>query len=151
MQEILETNGSIAFALQTMITLLSSMAYYDQMGQFDKWTQAEVTFFETAQVPVHYVGFAVVTITVVAHCILVVYCVSLFIRETTLSRIGASWSAVAQVATGDVMGYLEHATQASDSEVQARLKADGKKASKVYLEEVDGKVSVSIIGKHGET
>lgn len=44
-QEILKTNGSIAFALQTMITLLTSMAYYDQMGQFDKWTQAELTSF----------------------------------------------------------------------------------------------------------
>lgn len=150
MQEILRTNGSIAFALQTMITLLSSMAYYDQMGQFDKRTQAEVTFFKTAQVPVGYVGFAVVTITVAAHCILVGYCVSLFIRETTLSRIGASWSAVAQVATGDVMGYLEHATQASDKDVQAKLRADGKKASRVCLEEVDGKASVSIIGKDVE-
>ncbi|KAK7700360.1 hypothetical protein SLS64_010968 [Diaporthe eres] len=72
-QDILKTNGSIAFALQTMITLLSSMAYYDQMGRFDKWTQAE-----------------------------------------------------------------------------ARLKADGKGSSKVCLEEVDGQVSVSIIGNDEE-
>lgn len=150
MQEILQTNGSIAFALQTMITLLSSMAYYDQMAQFDKWTQAEVTFFKTAQVPVGYVGFAVVAITVLAHCILVAHCVSLFLRKTTLSRLGASWSAVAQVATGDVMEYLEHATQASDNEVQARLKADGKESSKVCLEEVDGQVSVLITGKDEE-
>lgn len=133
-----------------MITLLSSMTYYDQMGQFDKWTQAEVTFFETAQVPVGYVGFAVVTATVVAHCILVIYCVAIFIRKTTLSRIGASWSAVAQVATGDVMGYLEHATQASDDDFQARLKADGKERSKVCLEEVDGQVSVCIVAKDEE-
>lgn len=150
MQEILQTNGSNAFALQTMITLLSSMAYYDQMAQFDRWTQAEVTFFKTAQVPVGYFGFAVVTGTVIAHCILVAYCVSLFLRKTTRSRLGASWSAVAQVATGDVMEYLEHATQASDSDFQARLKADGKESSKVCLEEVDGQVSVSIIGKDEE-
>lgn len=150
MQEILRTNGSIAFALQTMITLLSSMAYYDQMSQFDKWTQAEVTFFETAQVPVGHVGFAVVTGTVIAHCILVAYCVSLFLRKTSLSRLGASWSAVAQVATGDVMEYLGHATQASDNDFQARLKTDGKESSKACLEEVDGQVSVSIIRKDEE-
>lgn len=150
MQEILQTNGSIAFALQTMLTLLSSMAYYDQMGQFDKWTQAEMTFFQTAQVPVGYVGFTVVTLTVLAHCILVAYCVSLFLRKTTLSRLGASWSAVAQVATGDVMDYLEHAMLASDNDIQARLKADGKKSSKVRLEEVDGQVSISIIRKDEE-
>jgi hypothetical protein len=33
-QEILRTGGSIAFALQTMITLLSGMAYYDQVSNF---------------------------------------------------------------------------------------------------------------------
>lgn len=150
MQEILKTNGSIAFALQTMITLFSSMAYYDQMGQFDKWTQAKVTFFQTAQVPVGYFGFAVVTITVIGHCILVAYCVLLFLRKTALSRLGASWSAVAQVATGDVREYLGQATQASDDDFQARLKADGKHSSKVCLEEVDGQVSISIIGKDEE-
>lgn len=149
-QEILKTNGSIAFALQTMITLLSSMAYYDQMGQFDKWTQAELTSFKTAQVPVGCAGFAVVTITVMAHCILVTHCVSLFLRKTSLSRISASWSAVAQVATGDVMEYLEHSTHASDDNLQARLKADGVEASKVRLEEVDGQVTISIIGKNGQ-
>lgn len=150
MQEILKTNGSIAFAFQTMITLLSSMAYYDQMVQFDKWTQGEVTFFQTAQIPVGYVGFAVVSITVAAHCILVAYCVSLFLRKTTLSRLGASWSAVAQVATGDVREYLGQATQARDNEFQARLKADGKDSSKVCLEEVNGQVSISIIRKDEE-
>lgn len=150
MQEILKTNGSIAFALQTLITLLSSMAYYDQMDYFDKWTRAEVTLFQTAQVPVGYFGVAVVKITVMAHCILVAYCVSLFLRKTTLSRLGASWSAVAQVATGDVMEYLENATQASDNDIQARLKADGRISSKVCLEEVDGQVCIFIIGKDEE-
>lgn len=150
MQEILKTNGSIAFALQTMITLLSSMVYYDQMDYFDKWTRAEVTFFQTAQVPVGYLGFTAVMVTIIAHCILVAYCVSLFLQKTTLSRLGASWSAVAQVATGDVREYLEQATQGSDNDFQARLKADGKKSSKVCLEEVDGQVSISIIGKDEE-
>lgn len=150
MQEILKTNGSTAFALQTMITLFSSMAYYDQLGQFDKWTQAEVTFFQTTQVPVGYIGFTVVTVTVIAHCILVSYCVSLFLQKTTLSRLGASWSAVAQVATGDVMKYLEQATQASDNDIRARLKEDGEKSSKACLEEVDGQVCISIIGKDEE-
>lgn len=150
MQDILKTNGSIAFALQTMITLFSSMAYYDQLGHFDKWTQAEVTFFQTAQVPVGYVGFTVVTVTVIAHCMLVAYCVSLFLQKTTLSRLGASWSAVAQVATGDVKKYLEQATQASDNDIQARLKAEGKKSSKVCLEEVDGQIAISVMGKDKE-
>lgn len=51
-QEILRTGGSIAFALQTMITLLSSNIYYDQMGQFDKVTEANTTMYQVASVPV---------------------------------------------------------------------------------------------------
>jgi hypothetical protein len=110
--EILQTNGSIAFALQTMITLLNSMAYYDQMGQFDKWTRAEMTSFKIVQVPTGYVGFSVVVITVTAHCVLMAYCVWLFIQNTAFSRLGASWSAVAQVATGDVWGLLDQSKAA---------------------------------------
>lgn len=141
------TNGSISFALQTMITLLSSMAYYDQMSQFDKWTQAEVTSFTTTQVPVGYVGLVVVMITVAAHCVLVAYCVSLFLRKTMLSRLGASWSAVAQVATGDVVRYLGHATQASDIDIRNRLKTDGLESSRVFLKDINGQVSISISGR----
>lgn len=143
----MRSNGSIAFALQTMITLLSSVTYYHQVGQFDKWTQAELTSFVTTQVPVSYVGFTVVMITVTAHCILVTYCVSLFLRNTALSRLGASWSAVAQVATGDVLGYLGHATQASDNDFHDRLKADGLESSKACLGEIDEQVSIFIGGK----
>lgn len=130
-----------------MLTLLSSMSYYDQLDQFDMFGRAGLTSFEIAQVPTRFVGFAVVTITVVAHCILLAYCMSLFLRNTTSSRLGASWSAVAQVATCHVLGYLQHATQASDNDFQTRLKADGLDSSKVCLEEIEGQGSISISGK----
>lgn len=120
------------------------------MGQFDKWTQAQLTSFETAQVPVSYVGFAVATITVAAHCILVACCVSLSLRKTTLSRLGSSWSAAAQAITGDVMGYLGDTTQASDDDFQSRLKADGTNSSKIRLEEANGQVSISMLRKDEE-
>lgn len=133
-----------------MITILSSMAYYDQIGQFDKWTQAELSFFKSAQVPVGCAGFTVVVLTVTFHCILMAYCVSLFLRNTTWSRLGASWSAVAQVATGDVLGYLKHATEAGDNDFQARLNADGLESSKVLMKEVGGEISICISAKDKE-
>lgn len=147
LQEILKTDGSIAFALQTMITLLSSMIYHETLSQFQLWTEAELTSFATTQVPVGYAGFVVVMITIAAHFVLVAYCLALFFRNTALSRLGASWSSIAQVATGDFTGYLGHATQASDDDIQTRLKEDGFKSSKVCLKEIDGRVSIFICGK----
>lgn len=146
-QEILKTGGTIAFALQTMITMLSSMAYYEQMGQFDKWTQAEISYYQPAEVPVGYAGLAVVLAAVTVHGILVSYCVALFLQKTSLTRLGANWSTIAQVATGDVGGLLKDATTASDDDVQKRLKTEGAALSKVRLEETDEKASISVIGK----
>lgn len=150
LQEIFKTGGTIAFALQTMITVLSSMAYYEQMGQFDKWTLADLSSFETAEVPVGYTGLAVVLATVTAHGILVSYCLSLFLRKTKLTRLGASWIAIAQVATGDVRGLLTHATKSSDDEFKERLKTDGITLSEARLQEADGKASVSIVEEYKE-
>lgn len=146
-QEILKTGGTIAFAIQTMITMLSSMAYYEQMGQFDKWTQAEMSYYQTAEVPVGYAGLAVVLAMVTAHGILVSYCLVLFLRKTNLTRLGANWSAIAQVAAGDIAGLLKHATKASDDDVQKILKTDGMTLSKVRLDETGEKACISIIGK----
>ncbi|KAK4179161.1 hypothetical protein QBC36DRAFT_323291 [Triangularia setosa] len=47
-QEILGEGGSIAFALQSMITLLSSISYYDQLAQFNNFTMSEQAFYVIA-------------------------------------------------------------------------------------------------------
>ncbi|CAJ2514122.1 Uu.00g022410.m01.CDS01 [Anthostomella pinea] len=107
-QETLQTGGSTAFALQTAITLLSSMAYYDQIGQFDKLADAQQTFWVVADAPVGHHGLAVVVASMVAHVLVTVVILFMFLRQTSLSRLGASWSTMAQGLSGDASEYLNH-------------------------------------------
>lgn len=50
-QEILKTGGRLSFALQSVLTLLASMAYYDQTPAFDLVTPTNQTYFVPAQIP----------------------------------------------------------------------------------------------------
>jgi hypothetical protein len=61
-QEMVATGGSVAFALQAMITVLSRKAYYDQIAHFDNNQPVEVAYFIMANTPQHYWGFLAVSI-----------------------------------------------------------------------------------------
>jgi hypothetical protein len=84
----LRTGGSIAFALQSTITLLASMAYYDQLAQFDNSAPVQHTFFITANVLQHYRGFLAVMIVLAMHVLLVAYVVTWFARTLRYSMLG---------------------------------------------------------------
>jgi hypothetical protein len=135
-QEILRTGGSIAFAMQTMITLLSSMTYYDQMGQFDKSTAANITLFQIASVPVAYRGFVIVMVMLGIHFVTLATIVLLFLRRTFFSRLGACWSTLAKVGAGDVAEHLRYSTLLSDDQVQKEMQRHAVGHDKVQLEEV---------------
>ncbi len=72
-------------ALQSLITLLSSIAYYDQLARFEDNTVTAQTFFVVANVPVSARGFIVVAVTVGAHLILAGVILAIFLKETRLS------------------------------------------------------------------
>lgn len=133
-QEILRTGGTIAFALQTMITLLSGMVYYDQMGQFDKVTAADMTMFQVASVPTAHRGFVVVAAMLLVHLGTVATILLLFLRRTSFSRLGACWSTLAQVGTGDVARHLGYSTLLSDGQVEEEMRKHGIGHEKVHLE-----------------
>ncbi|KAI3321479.1 hypothetical protein HD806DRAFT_502678 [Xylariaceae sp. AK1471] len=139
-QEILRTGGSMAFALQTMITLLSGMAYYDQIGQFDKVAEIRESLYEVADVPVGHLGLSIVIVTMLLHIIVSTIILFLFLRHTSLSRLGATWSTLAQGSSGDASVYLDHAELLSDKEIEKKMESDGVKDSRVRLEEQDGRV-----------
>lgn len=62
------TNGSAATALSTIITILASMAYYDQFPNFAETTHnVSTTYFEPFLFPQSFRGFTVVLAIVVVH------------------------------------------------------------------------------------
>jgi len=144
LQEILHTGGSMAFTLQTMITLLSSMAYYDQIGQFDNVSLIEQTFFAVTNVPVSARGFILVTVIAVIHLSLVIMVLILFLRGTHLSQVGAAWSAIAQVVQGDGKPYIEQAALSGDAKIEEIMVKDGLRSSRAGIKKVDGRV-ISVV------
>ncbi|KAK3938502.1 hypothetical protein QBC46DRAFT_317605 [Diplogelasinospora grovesii] len=143
-QEILRNGGSVAFAVQSVITLLSSMAYYDQIGQFDKQAMTQQTFYVLVNVPTSYRGFVAVAATVTAHIAVMAIVWTMFVRQTRYSRIGGSWSALSQgIAIGEWGArYLRDAKLMSDDEVKERMKKDGLAGMRVGVTEVDGTLEI---------
>ncbi|KAE9371693.1 hypothetical protein N431DRAFT_441660 [Stipitochalara longipes BDJ] len=90
-QEIIETGGPIAFALQSMITVLSSMAYYDQILQFDNNQTTQVDYIVIANTRRYCRGRLAVCIALIVHLALIVVVTLLFAKESRLSMLGNTW------------------------------------------------------------
>ena len=132
-QEIVGRGGSVAFAIQSLITLLSSMAYYDQIGQFDNIDAVEVSAFRTTNVPTRWRGWLAVTIHLVLHLVLSWVVLYWFVQGTKYTLLGESWQGLAQAVTAETMPYLEKATEMNDDEVKEQMTRDGLKKRRVKL------------------
>jgi hypothetical protein len=78
--DILANNGSLAQAFSSVITVLSSMAYYDQFAQFSKSVNTTQVFFTTVLYPQTYRGFIAYVGVIAIHL-----CVVTFITTTFTS------------------------------------------------------------------
>ncbi|KAH8891460.1 hypothetical protein GQ53DRAFT_746570 [Thozetella sp. PMI_491] len=141
-QEIMLSGGSVAFALQTMLTLLSSMAYYDTAAQFDAVAPADVSFFVVASVPLSWRGFIVVAVTMAAHLAITIALLIKFLWDTQFSRVGATWSALAQGSYGETEAWLAGAELASDQGVESSMETEGVTSVVVGLAAENGRVGI---------
>lgn len=101
------TNRSPSIALQSIITTLAGIEYYNRLQQFDKSDPVSQVFFVDAITPggaygqrrttLPY-GFIAVMAFLVFHMILVFIITIRFIAQTAVTRIGDTWQAIAQVA-----------------------------------------------------
>jgi hypothetical protein len=102
--------------------------------------EVQDSFYDVAEVPVGHLGLSIVIVTMLLHIVVPTIILFLFLRHTSLSRLGATWSTLAQGSSGDASVYLDHAELLSDKEIERRMEADGVRTSKVRLEEQDGRV-----------
>jgi hypothetical protein len=143
-QEILQTGGSIAFALQSLITLLNSMTYYDNLGNFDRSDSVQQTFFILANIPQSFTGFTVVTAVLCVHFILMIVAIYFFLMHTQFSRLGATWAALSQVVNGEVHAYLESEVVLDDDGVKKNMEKNGSAKDLVGAKMLGGKVGLFI-------
>lgn len=146
-QEILQNGGSVAFALQSMITLLSSMTYYDNLGNFDKSGEVQLTFFTASNIILSSRGFVTVTAAIAVHFVLVAVVLYLFLARTKFSRLGATWAALAHGANGETRKYLETADASGDGDIKKQMGKNNDTDVLIGIRAVEGRIGVYVKGK----
>lgn len=119
------SSGSIAWALSSMITILTSMAYYDQMPRFETSTKATQVHFTTVLYPQSHLGFFGVTILVGVHLIIVVTSTILFLKQTRYTLLGNYWQSLAQIQTPEIQVLSSGSANARDKDVSAKARSEG--------------------------
>ena len=120
-QEILQQGGSIAFAVQSLITAFAGMTYYDQLEQFNQVSSISQTPYVVFNVPRHKRGLIAVTIVVGIHSSLILIIFYLFLTKSSLSAMGNAWQTLAQVRGVEVGLLLDKAPLATDDKVEAEV------------------------------
>lgn len=123
--ETMANNQSIAGAMSSLITVLSSMAYYDQSAQFQVPDEVEQVYFTLYLYPHSHRGFVAVVITICVQLIVVAVIASMFLRLTQFTMIGNAWQSVAQVVSPLTQELLKENTLSKDSNVALQLKQEG--------------------------
>jgi hypothetical protein len=141
-QEILQSGGSVAFAIQSLFTLLSSITYYDNLGSFDNIGPVQQRFLALGNIPSSYRGFIVVTTILSLHFVLMAVVLYLFLTGTKISRLGATWAALAQVIRGETAIYIQTADALGDEDVTKLMEEHNTAKALVKLHNIEGNVSI---------
>ncbi len=121
-QQILKDQRGIASAIQSLLTVFSSMSYYDQLQQFNNANNITTTSFIVVSKPASVRGITAVTIVASAHLLLIAYIIYQFLFSSSVSTIGNAWQTIAQVVQGDAKELIDSARLATDSTVEDMVK-----------------------------
>ncbi|KAF2670604.1 hypothetical protein BT63DRAFT_242582 [Microthyrium microscopicum] len=137
-QEILNTGGSLAFALQSLISSLASINYYDKLALLDESEKVQQAYFMTSNAPVRHAGFIAVAAVMVFHMLMVIICLATFLAGTKWSILGNTWCSVAQLVASATIDFWDKAANGMpDRSVRELLKADGRNRARVGVSEDD--------------
>ncbi|KAI0886170.1 uncharacterized protein GGS22DRAFT_125201 [Annulohypoxylon maeteangense] len=120
------TDNSLASSLSGLLTLLSSLAYYELIPLFRKNGTADVTRFETVTYPQSWRGLTAVVSLLAAHLLVCTVILYTFLTRTQLTRLGSSWSSIAQIYSAGTETIMRDGTLASDGEVEKHLSEKGR-------------------------
>lgn len=138
-QEILQTGGSLAFAMQSVVTVLSELAYYQQLQQLNGISNVTKSPYVQASAPVRKRGLIAVTAVLGVH-ILIVFCfvLPIFLWQTKISTLGNAWQAVAQLIDPKTKPLLDKAALAIDSQAEEQVKVRTGRKNKLKNHEMVG-------------
>jgi hypothetical protein len=117
--------GSVAHAVSMLITTLSSMAYYDQMPQFERSAETKQTFFATVLYPQSHLGYWAVMVVLAVHLGLVCAIALGFGICSQHTFLGNHWQSIAQLLGPEADELLAKTRLSTDKEVKHALKEAG--------------------------
>jgi hypothetical protein len=144
-QEILQQGGSIAFALQSILTTLAGIAYYDQLQQFNGVGAVVQSDFVLVTVPHSYRGFIAVVSVVIAHLLLLAAILWLFLARTEVSSLGNSWQTVSQLQGDELRELIAHSSLRTDSQVEKRMLGSGLRRRFVGIRLSDDRKNAEVV------
>jgi hypothetical protein len=135
-QQIVTSGGSVAFALQSLYTVMTANIYYNKLPEFDAVANVYRTDFKVVNAPTQRWGFYVVLAMVAVQFGLLAVTLILFLGKTQWTYLGEAWMVVAQtrgmVVDNDVLGAMGDGA-VTDEKVGKILKAVGRRNIRVGL------------------
>ena len=137
-------NGSWARAVSSLITTLSSMAYYDQMPQFQKTSKTSQVFFTTVLFPQSHFGFWLISIALAAHITQVTLIAIGFMMYSQHTMLGNHWQTIAQLQGPETEDLLTRTRMATDSDVKRALRIAGYESVRIGVRSLNDERSVGL-------
>ena len=144
-QQILQNQGSIAFALQSILTIFTGMTYYDQLEQFNSPNKVQTTPFMLVSRPHSVRGIVAVTAVLAVHLTLMGVMLYLFLASSVVSTIGNAWQTLSQIMRGDALELAKVAALATDNRVEDKVKDERWKHRLVGLKLCDNSGNVKLV------
>jgi hypothetical protein len=119
---VMENSSSIAHSVSALITVLSGMAYYDQLPRFQAVTNATQVFFTDVLFPQNFGGYWTIFITVAVHTALVIAVTAVFMKRSQVSFVGNHWHAVIQLVSSQTVSLFEGNSVSTDHEMRRQLR-----------------------------
>ena len=139
-QEIVQSGGSIAFAMQSLLMFMASTSYYQQLPQFDLASNVTQTQFIVTNVPKSWTGFTVTLVVTIVHLCVMAIVIVAFTTTTKFTKIGDTWQTVAQLVSPATADVLRGATLRSDNKVKNQIIGKRRKKKRVrvdYIQHLD--------------
>ena len=146
-KSFLDSSGSLARSISSLITILSSMAYYDQMPQFQTSDNTTQVFFTEAVYPRSRQGFWTIITLLLVHVALVLTILVGFALFSKFTLLGNSWQSVAQLWSLETRDLILTSSMTSDKEVKDHLRAAGMQDTRVGVETLTEEPRIGLVSK----
>ncbi|KAH7406761.1 hypothetical protein DE146DRAFT_630052 [Phaeosphaeria sp. MPI-PUGE-AT-0046c] len=132
-QDIVKRTGHPALALQTIYSIITQSAYYEDAAAFNVGYNAIWVTIQLAVVPLMWFGFLIVTGLLAFHLIMVASMVFLFAKRTKYSMVGEMWHSMGQVMEHVPEHLLHESMGRTDVEIRKACRRSGTSRSGVSL------------------